>query len=192
MTQNELNEARANPDFLKYLQETESAAIETKDIEALYEVLDSLLILDLQEDRINLVYENILKISFEEVDKIVNSKKFLKLEGKELFYIRSFYEHGIEKWSYNDFDGAKQLLFVLSNIIEDELLQKSLKIHLTALSKEFDLDKFYEKQVHIDAICEDEKYGFFIVNYKFDIEEYLRANTSILEKEYEALKHLLD
>lgn len=192
MTQTELNMARANPDFLKYLQETQDAAIETKDIEALYEVLDSLLILDLQEDKINLVYENILKISFDEVEKIVNDKKFLKLEKKELLYIRSFYEHAIEKWSYNDFDGAKQLVFVLSNIIEDEVLQNALKVHLVALVNKMDIDAFHETQVDLEKISEDEKYGFFIINFRFNTHEFLTTNSALLEKEAASLNYLLD
>ena len=84
MTNEELNEARTNPDFINYLEKTKDDAIETKNISALYEVLDSLLILDLEQDKINAVYENILKISFENVERIVNSGKKIVLENEIL------------------------------------------------------------------------------------------------------------
>lgn len=192
MTNDELNEARTNPEFINYLEETRKDAIQKKDIAALYEVLDSLLILDLDEEKINSVYENILKISFENVEKIVNSGKKLLLKDEELFYIRSFYEHGIEKWSYSDLSGAKELLFVLLNIIDDEVLEDALKVLVIALSKEMDLDTFYEQKVNLDSVDTQEKYGYFIMNFKFDTKEYIAENKTILYNEYEKLKHLLD
>jgi hypothetical protein len=46
MTQDELNEARTNPEFLGYLTKREEEVLSEKKITVLYEVLDSLLILD--------------------------------------------------------------------------------------------------------------------------------------------------
>lgn len=191
MTKEELNEARTNPDFLKYLEETRVDAISQGNISALYEVLDSMLILDLQEEKINEVYENILKITFSKVDEIVNNGRKLKFEGDELFYIKAFYEFAIEKWSYGDMDSAKQLFFVLSNIVDDNKLVDALNVHLINLNKNVDLDSFYEKNVDSKNV-EDEKYGYFIVDFTFEIEKYLNENAQILEQEYEKLKYLLD
>lgn len=192
MDKNELNEARTNPDFLKYLEETRVDAISTKNISALYEVLDSFLILDLGEEKINEIYQNILEISFTNVEKIVNENKKLTLEGDDLCYVRAFYEHAVEKWSFENLDGAKQLLFVLSNIIEDNYLIKALQAHIIALSSDIDLDSFYEELVDLNRANDDEKYGYFITNFNFDLEEYLEKNKSTLQKEYDNLKHLLE
>jgi len=192
MTNEELTEARTNPEFINYLEKTKDDAIETKNIAALYEVLDSLLILDLEQEKINTVYENILKISFENVERIVNSGKKIVLEDDELYYVRSFYEHAIEKWSYNDLKGAKELFFVLTNIIEDEFLADALSVHLVACSKEFDLDKFYDEKVNTTSTPVDEKYGYFIVSFDFDTKDFLEKNSEILKTEYTNLKYLLD
>lgn len=192
MNQDELNEARTNPEFLEYLEKTRVDAIETKNIAALYEVLDSMLILDLDEKKINSVYEHILTISFDAVDKIVNSGKKLSLDNEELYLVRSFYEHAIEKWSNTMIDGAKQLIFVLSNIINDELLEKSLAIHLIVISKGMSLDEFYEKHVDINAVPSEEKYSYFIDTFNFDMDTFINENKDILELEYKNLKHLLD
>lgn len=191
MTHDELNEARSNPEFLDYLETTRVDAIKTKNISALYEVLDSFLILDLDEEKINHVYENILKISFENVERIVNSGDKLSLEDDELFYIRSFYEHAIEKWSYENLQGAKELLFVLLNIISDEKLQDAIKVLVIALYNNIDLDSFYEKEVDQTFLNEEDKYGYFIMNFTFDEKEYIQNNEEILHSEYEKLKHLL-
>ncbi len=192
MDKTELNQARTNPDFLNYLEQTRIDALKAKNISALYEVLDSFLILDLDEDKINEVYKAILEISFSKVEEIVNNGNKLTLKDKQLFYVRSFYEHAIEKWSYGDIEGSKQLFFVLYNILDDEKLEIALKIHVIALAQGMSLDNFYEKKVDINDILEDEKYGYFIVNFNFVPKIFLKENRSILEKEYENLKYLLD
>jgi hypothetical protein len=111
MDKAELNEARTNPEFLNYLEQTRVDAIKSENISALYEVLDSMLILDLDEEKINGIYENILKISFEKIETIVNSGKKLQLSNDELLYIRSFYEHAIEKWSTTTMMEPKSFYF---------------------------------------------------------------------------------
>ena len=118
MDKEQLNDARTNPDFLKYLEEARVKSIAEKNINVMYETLDSMLILDLEEEKINKLYEEILKTSFENVEKIVNQNRKLKLEEDDLFYVRAFYEHAVEKWSYENYTGAKELIFVLSNIVE--------------------------------------------------------------------------
>jgi hypothetical protein len=192
MNKTDLHEARTNPDFLKYLEKTRTDAIDTKDIAALYEVLDSLLVLDLEEEKINSVYENILKITFENVEKIINENKRLDLENENLFYVRAFYEYAIEKWSYSDFKGAKELIFVLSKIIEDEVLNDSFKVHLIALAKQTSLDDFYENEVDLNFENLDEKYGYFITNFNYDKKDFIKQNEQVLNTECENLKYLLE
>ncbi len=192
MNQSELNEARSNPEFLEYLEKTRVDAIESKNIEALYEVLDTMLILDLDEEKINSIYQHILTISFDEVQTIIDAGKKLSLENHELYLVRSFYEHAIEKWSNDQFDAAKELLFVLCNIIEDETLQKSINVHLISIATETTLDVFYKEKVDTSNVSTQEKYAYFIDEFTFNIDDYLKENTVLLEKEYASLKHLLD
>ncbi len=192
MDKKELQEARTNPDFLKYLEQTRKDAIDLKNISAMYEVLDSYLILDLEEDKINDLYENILKVAFEKIEVLVGQNKKLTLDGDELFYIRSFYEHSIEKWSYDSYDGAKELLFILTQIVDDEKLMLALNMHLLMCSKQITLDDFYDQYVDNDTSNDNEKYGYFIVNYKIDVKNFLKENKDVLDTEYENLKHLMD
>lgn len=192
MDKEQLNEARTNPDFIKYLEETRVKSMEEENISSMYETLDSMLILDLEEEKINKLYEQILKTSFANVEKIVNENTKLKLEDDNLLYVRAFYEHAIEKWSYDNFDGAKELLFVLANIIDDEQLEKTLNILIIVLSTRNQLDFFYDTSVNHEEENSEEKYGYFIMNFKFNIDEFLNDNKQTLEKEYKNLKHLLD
>jgi len=192
MNQEELNQARVNPEFLSYLDEKELEVMGSKSISGLYEVLDTLLVLDLDEQRIHKVYEEILKISFDQIEERLKGKNKLSLDNDDIYFIRSFYEHAIEKWSLENYDGAKELFFILTQIVEDERLVDSIAIHLLTCAKNIDMDKFYDNDVvHMEKI-EDEKYGYFILDYKFDIKEYLNENSKLLEEQYNSLKHLLN
>lgn len=192
MDKEELQGARTNPEFLDYLEKTRINAIAARDISALYEVLDSMLILDLDEEKINSVYQTILETSFEKVEIIVNNNQKLTLDDDHMYYIRALYEHGIEKWSYDNFDGAKDLLFVLSNIVEDEILVDSLQVHIIALANKTKLDDFYENEVDLNSCNSEEKYGYFITSFNKEVKSYLEENKTLLKEEYENLKHLLE
>jgi hypothetical protein len=193
MNQNELHEARTNPDFLKYLEQTQNDAIQTQDISALYEVLDSLLVLDLNDaNRIDTVYENILKIAFDKVEEFLTNDKKLSLKDDELYYVRAFYEHAIEKWSRDNFTGAKELFYILVNIVDDTKLSNALDVHIYACANQLDMDTFYETYVDVENISQDEIYGYFILNFKFDTKEFLEQNKQTLKTQYDQLKHLLD
>ena len=191
MDKEQLFEARTNPDFLKYLEEARINSMKAGDIGLMYETLDSMLVLDLDENNLNELYQEILKTSFENVDKILNKHEKLDLEGDNLYYVRALYEHAIEKWSHDNFDGAKELIFVLSNIIKDETLEKALNVLIVFLSSKIQLDDFYDTRVDLEADVSDEKYGYFIMNFKFDNQEFLNENKDILATEYKNLKHLL-
>lgn len=191
MDKEALFQARTNPDFLKYLEEARINAMKAEDIGLMYETLDSMLVLDLDEEKVNKLYEQILKTSFANVEKIVNKNEKLNLDGDNLLYVRALYEHAIEKWSYENFDGAKELIFVLANIIDDSALEKALNVLIVILSFKTQLDDFYDTKVDLEADVDDEKYGYFITNFKFVSEDFLNENKEILTKQYEKLKHLL-
>jgi len=192
MTPEELTQARTNPDFIAYIDEREKEVFESKSISGLYEVLDTLLVLDLDEQRIHNVYAEILKVSFDKIEERLKDEKKLSLDTDDIYFIRSFYEHAIEKWSLENYDGAKELFFILTQIVEDENLVEALNIHLIACSNNVDMDTFYEKQVNHEAEPSEEKYGYFILDFKFYKKDYLEENLSLLQEEFEKLKHLLN
>ena len=194
MTQEEMIKASSDPEFLKYLEIREKDVLETKSISGLYEVLDMLLILDLEEKRINKVYELILTVAFEQIEKRLQSQIKLKLDdndSNDKFYIRAFYEHSIEKWSRDDAKGAKELFFVLSQIIDDEKLHEAINIKLLACNNGVDMEEFYETKILHKESVEDEKYGYFLVDFTFDTKAYLDENTTKLQEIYEELKSLI-
>ncbi|MCK5111728.1 MAG: hypothetical protein KAQ94_09430 [Arcobacteraceae bacterium] len=192
MNDKELQEARTNPEFLNYLETREKEAIASENLEILYEVLDNLLILDLEEVRINKIYETILRVAFDDIEDRLNGGNKLSLLNDDIYLIRAFYEHAIEKWSNENFQGAKELFFILSRIIEDKKLSSAIKIHLIACAKSIDMDKFQDTLVSQDQMADDEVYGYFIVNFRVDTKEYISENREILGDLLDELGHMLD
>lgn len=191
MTPQELSEARTNPDFLKYLEEARVNSIKSKNIELMYETLDSMLVLDLDEEKINSLYEEILKLSFLSVEKLLNKNEKLDLNEPNIFYIRALYEHAIEKWTNENLTGAKELLFVIANIINDNILKDALNCMIIFLNKELNFDEFYDGFVDLESDNTDEKYGYFLINFNFKTADFLKDNQNILEQEYKNLQHLI-
>lgn len=191
MTPQELSEARTNPDFLKYLEEARVNSIKSKNIELMYETLDSMLVLDLDEEKINSLYEEILKLSFLSVEKLLNKNEKLDLNEPNIFYIRALYEHAIEKWTNENLTGAKELLFVIANIINDNILKDALNCMIIFLNKELNFDEFYDGFVDLESDSSDEKYGYFLINFNFKTADFLKDNQNILEQEYKNLQHLI-
>lgn len=191
MTPQELSEARTNPDFLKYLEEARVNSIKSKNIELMYETLDSMLVLDLDEEKINSLYEEILKLSFLSVEKLLNKNEKLDLNEPNIFYIRALYEHAIEKWTNENLTGAKELLFVIANIINDNILKDALNCMIIFLNKKLNFDEFYDGFVDLESDNSDEKYGYFLINFNFKTADFLKDNQNILEQEYKNLQHLI-
>ena len=191
MENKDLQEARTNPEFLQYLEVREKEVMENEDLAGLYEVLDNLLVLDLDEQRVNKVYETILRVAFEGMEDRLNDGGKLNLINDDIYFIRAFYEHAIEKWSTGNFEGAKQLFFILSQLVDDKLLKSSINIHLIAVAMEIDMDEFYSSQVSTEQMDNDERYGYFIINFKFDTKEYIAKNKELLGNLIDELGHLL-
>ncbi|MGJ0365573.1 hypothetical protein [Aliarcobacter cryaerophilus] len=192
MNKNDLKEARTNPDFLIYLEAAMQNSIKNQNIEMMYEILDTMLVLDLEEEKTNKIYEEILKVATLNLEEKLEKNELLKLENIDFLTIRAFYELAIEKWSNSDFELAKALFFTLSNSINDDFLKKNMEVLIVNLSKELDFEDFYEEFVDKDELESKEEYGYFITTFNFDVDDFLKNHQEFLQKEYENLKHLIE
>lgn len=192
MNKDDLNEARTNPDFLIYLEAAMQNSINNQNIEMMYEILDTMLVLDLEEEKTNKIYDEILKVATLNLEEKLEKNELLKLENIDFLTIRAFYELAIEKWSNSDFELAKALFFTLANSINDDFLKKNMEVLIVNLSKELDFEDFYEEFVDKDELESKEEYGYFITSFNFDVDDFLKNNQEFLQKEYENLKHLIE
>ena len=192
MNKNDLNEARTNPDFLIYLEAAMQNSIKNQNIEMMYEILDTMLVLDLEEEKTNKIYDEILKVATLNLEEKLEKNELLKLENIDFLTIRAFYELAIEKWSNSDFDLATAVFFTLANSINDVFLKRHLEVLIVNLLIELDFEDFYDEFVDKDELESKEEYGYFITTFNFDVDDFLKNHQEFLQKEYENLKHLIE
>jgi hypothetical protein len=191
MNKEDLEKARTNKDFLNYLKDREDEAIHSQNLELLYEVLDSLLILNLDEERINKIYETILISAFSTLENRLSDDEKLDLFSDDIYLLRALYEHGVQKWSNDDFQGAKEIFFILSRLVLDKKFSRAVKVHLIACSKKMNMDDFNVNFIN-SKTSSHEVYGYFLTDFKIDTKNYIEENKDILGDILSELGHLLN
>ncbi|SFP76892.1 hypothetical protein [Hydrogenimonas thermophila] len=192
MQQNEFEDLKNNPQFMLDLTNREEAAVKAKDIVGMYEILDTAVMLDLSAERLNRIYTEILQTVFDRLADKLTKEEFFDINNKDdLYTMRGIYEHGIERYSDNDFKGAKEIFLILHHTANDEVLSKAMMPHIAAAASQMKFDDFIDEFVDVDNPNNSETYGFFLTNFKPSIEGFMKEKAEVLNnalKELETLK----
>ena len=192
MQQGEFEDLKNNPQFMLDLTNREEAAVKAKDIVGMYEVLDTAVMLDLSAERLNRIYTEILQTVFDRLaDKLTKEEFFDINDQADLYTMRGIYEHGIERYSENDFKGAKEIFLILHHTANDETLSKAMMPHIAAAASQMKFDDFIDELVDVDNPNDSETYGFFLTNFKPSVEGFMKEKAEVLNnalKELETLK----
>jgi hypothetical protein len=191
-----IEEIKNDKQFLKNLKDQEKRALLEGNIIELYEVLDMILMLDLDEDRLENIYFNILKIAFEDLkEKLELETKYKITNNRDALITRAIYERGIESWSNEDLATANDIFLILFHTTNDEILKKSFSIHFLATQKQINIDNFYELFVNRDdnnINGEFTNYDYFLKDFKDEAEAFVNENIEFLEdglKNFSAKKY---
>ena len=192
MQQNEFEDLKNNPQFMMDLTNKEEEAVKSKDIVGMYVVLDIAVMLDLSAKRLNRIYTEILQTVFDRLADKLTKQEFFDINKKQdLYTMRGIYEHGIERYSENDFKGAKEIFLILYYTANDEVLSKAMMLHIVAAASQMKFDDFVDELVDIDNPNDSETYGFFLTNFKPLVDGFLKEKAEVLNsalKELETLK----
>ncbi len=188
MQKSEFEDLKKNPQFMLDLGQKEEAAVKAKDVVSMYEVLDTAVMLDLPAERLNRIYTEILQTVFDTLAQKLTEEKFFDLsDKKDLYTLRGIYEHGIERYSENDFKGAKEIFLIIHHTAADETLSRAMMPHIAAAASRLPLDDFIDELVDVDNPNDSETYGFFLTNFKPSVEGFMKEKEQLLG---EALKEL--
>ncbi len=192
MQKSEFEDLKNNPQFMLDLGQREEAAVKAKDVAAMYEVLDTAVMLDLPAERLNRIYTEILQTVFDRLAEKLTSESFFDLSDRQdLYTLRGIYEHGIERYSENDFKGAKEIFLIIHHTADDERLSEAMMPHIAAAASRMPLDDFIDELVDVENPNESETYGFFLTNFRPSLEGFMKEKARTLEdalKELETLK----
>lgn len=163
----QLTRLKIDPEFQKEFTQKKKHALEHKDIEELYEVLDTILALELDEDAIlDKIYATILEESFEFLANKISAQEALDIfKSKEVLYARAIYEHAIEHYDAKRLDKAKEIFLVLYHICNDANFKLAMKYHILVVLKEVKIDEFIEKYVSHEDIDPESLLSYFFVTF---------------------------
>jgi len=182
---------KKDEEFLANLVLLETEMKEEKSIQKGYQLLDALLLISDDEDRINEVFTFILQEAFERLAEYLSQQKGFDLsQEEELFTARAIYEHAIERYSENDMKGAKELFQVLHYMVDDKRLKDAMMVHAVSVMKNKDFDTFISQIANTKNYDVTDKLAYFLLNFQIDTERYLRENSTLVSKAQDELKVL--
>lgn len=177
-----IEDLRQNSEFLKQLENSENSAIFEKNIEKLYDVLDSLLMLGNQNERIDKIYNLILEFALSHFHQKLETNENFNLEiSNDHYTLRAIYEFAIEQYHSNAFIEAEELFVMLSIITEEPLFKGAMQIHLIAVLKKIEFNKFIEDFVDMERMNLENE-SFFILYFKDNANKFLHDNACLLRE----------
>lgn len=192
MKQEDFSDLKNNPEFMMQLKNREEEAVKAKNVQGMYEVLDTSVMLDLSGERLDRIYTEILQTVFDRLADKLTKEEFFDINNPEdLYTLRGIYEHGIERWSEGDFKGAKEIFLILHYIANDETLSQAMMPHIAAAASQTKLDDFIDELVDTKNPNDHEIYSFFLTNFKPSVEGFMKEKAGALEEalgELESLK----
>ena len=182
---------KTNKEFLANLVLLEEEMNEQKSIEKGYQLLDALLLISEDEDKINDVFTFILKEAFDKLAEYLSQQKgFDMTKEEELFTARAIYEHAIERYSENDMQGAKELFVLLHYMVDESRLKDAMMVHAISILKGKDFDTFIEEVADTSKYDPNDSLAYFLLFFKMDVEEFLDDNSLLVAKAEDELKKL--
>ncbi len=178
-----------NRDFLANLTLFEEEMREEKSIAKAYQLLDTLLLVSDDEEKINEIFTFILKEAFEILAEYLSTQRGFDLsKNEELFAARAIYEHAIERYSENDHKGAKELFEVLYHMVEDERLKEALLVHAVCVMQGKDFDTFIAQIADTSRYDEAERLAYFLLYFQIDIKQFLQEQEALVAQVINDLK----
>jgi len=182
---------KKNEEFLANLVLLEEEMNEEKSIQKGYQLLDALLLVSEDEDKINEVFTFILREAFDKLAEYLSQQRGFDLsKEEELFTARAIYEHAIERYSENDMKGAKELFQVLHYMVDDERLKDAMMVHAVSVMQGKDFDTFISEVADTDKYDEADRLAYFLMFFKIDPQALLEENSALVDQALEELKVL--
>jgi hypothetical protein len=177
-TKEEILNLQNDPVFLNELQKLESDGIQKSDLIALYDVLDTILLFEREEsEKVNKIYEEILKIAFETLHKKLQNRDIFSLdEVSEHLSLRALYEFGIDNFGKKNFEEAKEVFLALSMLSDNPEFRGAMQIHLVGVLKEMVFEEFVDQYIDLESKNE----SYFLLYFKDSANEFLHENKNLI------------
>ncbi len=180
----DIEKLKNDKELLAELQAKKQKALKSGDIVELYDLLDTFLLLD-KDDEVEELYQKILEVAFDELSEMLTSgSKFDFGDRRQKYIARAIYEHALERWDSRDFKGAGELFLVLSYTVP-QALQEAMMLPLGLTAKRVGLDEFINHYVDKEGLDEE---SFFFDRLTDNAKEFMARNEKLIQSELEKAK----
>ena len=175
----DIEKLKNDKELLQELKEKKDQALKKGDIQELYDLLDTFLLLD-KDEEVDELYQKILEVAFDRLADMLTSSQTFDFEDESQRYVaRAIYEHALERWNEKDFKGANELFLVLSYIMP-ETLKEAMMLPLGLTAKRVDIEEFINHYVDKEALDEE---SFFFDRFTDNAREFMGRNRALIEQE---------
>jgi hypothetical protein len=146
-----------------------------------YKKLDELVRKD-KENEVNDTFKEILKETFEIINKKIEEQKTLDVKNpEEKMAIRAMLEYMLELWDEGAVDEAKQVGYDMVYLVDDPKLKEMFTLFVIGMLAGLSLDKFFEKYVDLSEIYED----YFFTGFNDEIDVFVEKYKDQFKKEFQ-------
>ncbi len=157
---------KSDKEFQENLKKLEEEVATNNSLAKVYQLLDTKLALQANEDEINELFQRVVNDAFEIVSSKIAEGGELDLSNPDEYSAaRAIYEHGIERYSSNDKKAAQELFLALNYLINNEELKDALMLHAAAVGKGYSFDDFMSKLTKVDDIDYNDPMSVFITDF---------------------------
>jgi len=150
-------------------------------LEEKYKKLDEYVRKDKEED-VNETFKDILKETFDIINKKIEEQKILNIKNKEeKFAIRAMMEYMLELWDEGAIEEAKQVGYDMVYLVDDSKLKEMFSMFVIGILAGINLDKFFQKYVDLSEIYED----YFFTGFNEEIDELVIKYKDKFVKEFQ-------
>jgi len=182
---------KSNKEFLANLELLEEEMRAQESIQKGYQLLDSLILIESDEEKINDIFSFLLNHAFDKLSHHLTKKSTLNMRDEEdIATARAIYEHAIQLYSDRSFTSAKELFLILNHVIDHYKLQEAMMIHAIHTMKEVEFDDFIEEVVDTKKYDANIQLAYFLLYFQFEPKDFLAQNKKYVTQANEELKVL--
>lgn len=182
---------KTNREFLANLELLEDEMKSTQSIKKGYQLLDSLLLIDGDEEKISDIFNYVLNEAFDRISQHLVAHTTLSMRNEEdIATARAIYDHAVSLYDERSFKSAKELFLVLYHLIDYYRLQEAMMIYAVHAMKEVAFDEFSAQILDMQKYDINIELAYFFMNFKIEPKDFLSENKKYVEEAKKELQVL--
>ncbi|NPA87829.1 hypothetical protein [Caminibacter pacificus] len=132
-------------------------------------------------EKINKIFSEILKETFDLVNKKIESKGTFDInDPEEAAAVRAMFEYMLELWNDGEIEEAKEVGYDMAYLVNDPKIKEMFSMYVLGMLDKLDIDTFFEKYVDDSKAYKD----MFLAEFNDDIDELVIKHKKQFQEEF--------